>query len=88
MNERRLEKYLKALANRRRLAILGYLKRAGAENVGRIAAEMGLSLRSTSRHLLVLERANILDKTQRSREVFYGIAGALENFIREIISQL
>ena len=88
MNERRLEKYLKALANRRRLAMLGYLKRAGAANVGRVAAEMGLSIRATSRHLLVLERANILDKTQRSREVFYGISGTLEDFITEIISRL
>jgi DNA-binding transcriptional ArsR family regulator len=88
MNERTLEKYLKALANRRRLAMMAYLKRNGEANVGGIASEMGLSLRATSRHLLILERVNILYRTQRSVEVFYGIQIKLEDFIREIVARL
>jgi DNA-binding transcriptional ArsR family regulator len=88
MDERKLEKYMKALANRRRLTILGFLKREREANVSRIAFEMGLSMRATSRHLIILERASILNKTQRSKEVFYKISGASEDFIREIISRL
>ncbi len=88
MNERKLEKYLKALANRRRLAILSHLKRVSEANVGCIAREMGLSFRAASRHLLLLERVGILDKVQRSKEVFYKISRKLEDFIRVIIFQL
>ena len=88
MNERKLEKCLRALANRRRLAMLGYLKRSGEANVGRIAREIGLSFRATSRHLLMLERANILDKTQLGTKMFYKISRTTEYFIRKIISQV
>ncbi|MGB7957816.1 MAG: hypothetical protein WCF77_03170 [Minisyncoccia bacterium] len=88
MNERRLEKYLKALANRRRLAILSYLKRAPAVNVGCIAQEIGLSFRATSRHLLLLEGVGILDKTQRNKEVFYGISKKLDDFVHKILLQV
>lgn len=70
MNERKLEKYFKALANRHRFAMVGYLKKAGEVNVSRIAFEMGLFFMATSRHLLILECANILYKIQRNTEVF------------------
>ena len=88
MNERKLEKYLKALANRRRLAMLSYLKRTTAANVGCVAREMRLSFRATSRHLLILERANILDKTQRNTKIFYRISRKLEDFVRVVISRI
>ncbi|HUZ92698.1 MAG TPA: metalloregulator ArsR/SmtB family transcription factor [Candidatus Paceibacterota bacterium] len=66
-----LEKTLKALANRRRLAILKYLARVGERSVTEIAREIRLSVRSTSRHLRVLFGAGILEKDQRGLEVFY-----------------
>jgi DNA-binding transcriptional ArsR family regulator len=72
MNE--LEKILKALANRRRLAILKHLKMRQGDNVGCIAREIGLSLVSTSKHLIILARCGILEKEQRSLEVFYRLA--------------
>ena len=88
MNERRLERYLKALANRRRLAILSYLKRDPAANVGGVAHEIGLSFRATSRHLLLLERVGILDKTQRNKEVFYRVSEKLDDFVCKILLQI
>jgi DNA-binding transcriptional ArsR family regulator len=83
-----LEKIFKALANRRRLAIVFYLKRAPGANVGGIAAEIKLSLRATSRHLVQLERAGILEKEQRSKEVFYKCARSLILVIENAIAEL
>jgi len=46
------EKVLKALANRRRLAILVFLKKNREGSVSRIAGAINLSFKSTSRHLI------------------------------------
>ncbi|MBI5220938.1 MAG: helix-turn-helix transcriptional regulator [Candidatus Liptonbacteria bacterium] len=48
---RELEKCLKALANRRRLAILKYLQKKKEASVAAISEEIELSFRSTSKHL-------------------------------------
>lgn len=71
---RKLEKTLKALANRRRLAIIKYLKNNREAPVGEIAHEINLSFRSTSKHLGVLTAADILDKEQRSLQMFYCLS--------------
>ena len=65
-----LEKVLKALANRRRLAILKYLKSNKQETVGGIAGEIGLSFKATSKHLGILSSCDILEKEQKSLQVF------------------
>ncbi len=57
--ERELEKQLKALANRRRLAILKYLKSKREASVGDIAEEINLSFKSTSKHLAVRDCGKI-----------------------------
>ena len=75
-----LEKNFKALANKRRLAILKYLKTKKEASVGDIAEKINLSLKSTSRHLGVLAAADILEKEQRSLQVFYRLA-ATQKFI-------
>lgn len=69
-----LERVLKILANRRRLAILNLLRRRKETNVGDIAEAIRLSLTSTSKHLTMLERAGFVEKEQRSLNVFYRIA--------------
>ncbi|OGZ54766.1 MAG: hypothetical protein A3B25_02840 [Candidatus Ryanbacteria bacterium RIFCSPLOWO2_01_FULL_48_26] len=69
-----LEKILKAVANRRRLAILKYLKSAKEAPVGEIAVEIHLSFRATSKHLGILAAADIIEKDQRSLQVFYRVA--------------
>lgn len=65
------EKTLKALANRRRLAILKYLRDNGEAPVGEIAGFVKLSFRSTSRHLRVLSSARIVDYDKRGLMVYY-----------------
>lgn len=74
MNEVAVERQLKVLANRRRLAIIYLLRRKRGLTVQDIADTIHLSLTATSRHLNMLERAGFLEKEQRSLEVFYRIA--------------
>ena len=69
-----LERVLKALGNRRRLAVLAFLKQKREASVGSIATELKLSLKATSKHLALLAAAGILDKEQRSTNVFFWIS--------------
>jgi len=81
-----LEKTLKALANKRRLAIIKYLKDEGPASVTDIAATIKLSFRSTSRHLNVLFAADILGKEQQSLQVYYFIVSKPDPLTRYILS--
>ena len=83
-----LEKQLKAIANRRRLAILKYLKQNKEASVTEIALHIKLSFRSTSRHLAVLSAADILDRNQRSTQMFYRLSLSQESIIRHALSLL
>lgn len=88
MKEKELERILKALANRRRLAILSFLQKKKEANVGEIAETIRLSLKSTSRHLAVLSGADILDREQRSSEVFYRLSESIPSIFSSIIKSL
>ena len=72
--EAEMERQLKVLANRRRLAILSLLRKKKEASVGEIAESIRLSFTSTSKHLTMLERAGFLEKEQRSTVVFYKIS--------------
>ena len=83
-----LEKTLKALANRRRLAIVKHVKSNKEASVGEIACAIHLSFKSTSRHLSVLVNAEILDREQRSLQVFYRLASDQKSVVRYIFTIL
>ena len=83
-----MERTLKALGNQRRLAILSHLKKNKEVNVGDIASIIKLSFKSTSRHLAVLASANMLEKEQRSLEVFYRLASQQNQVAKYVISLL
>lgn len=74
MKESEMERLLKALANRRRLAILHLLRKKKEANVSDISESIRLSFTSTSKHLTLLERAGFVEREQRSLLVFYRIA--------------
>ncbi len=71
VSEKELEKVLKALANKRRVAMLRYLKRAGKASVGELADTIKLSFKATSKHLMLLASADIVEKEQVGLTVFY-----------------
>jgi DNA-binding transcriptional ArsR family regulator len=70
---REVERILKALANRRRLEILWYLKEHKEATVTAIASKIKLSFKATSKHLSVLYGADIVDRQQRSLQMFYRL---------------
>jgi len=68
------ERILKALANRRRLAIIQHLKKHREATVGDIAEIIGLSLKATSKHLGILFAADIVEREQRSLQMWYSLS--------------
>lgn len=76
---------LKALANERRLKILDYLLRVKSAAVGDISNHLNLSVRSTSGHLIILERAGLLERQQEGLYAFYSIDKDKINFIQSIL---
>ena len=83
-----LERILKALANKRRLAILSYLKKHREAAVGKIASEIKLSVKATSKHLAILHACNILENVQRSLQMFYRMATPSVPAVKYILSLL
>ena len=69
---KQLSRQLKALANERRLRILVLLADK-ARNVGGIAELLKRSFRATSRHLLVLRNAGLVESEQRGKFVVYRL---------------
>ncbi|MEK9176953.1 MAG: metalloregulator ArsR/SmtB family transcription factor [Patescibacteria group bacterium] len=88
MTEKEMEKVMKALANRRRLLILKFLKKQKESSVGDIAEEIKLSFKATSKHLSVLSNAGIVDREQRSLQMFYSLVAHIPESARRIISLL
>jgi len=78
MSERRnriidSERVLKALANRRRLAIVQFLHAKGPASVGGIAEHIRLSFAATSRHLRALAGADLVESEQVNTTVNYSL---------------
>ena len=83
-----MERLLKAVANQRRLAIIRLLKNKNELTVSEISSAIKLSFRSTSKHLAVLLAMDIVEKEQRSVEVFYRLSVAQEPVIKYLLSCL
>jgi len=81
-----LEKILKTLANKRRLAIICYLRRQKNAKVGDISKAINLSFTSTSKHLIRLFNADILEKEQKNLEMWYKLAPKQNDIVDYIIS--
>lgn len=85
---KKMEKILKALANQRRLAILKYLKENKEAPVAEIANKIKLSFKATSKHLGVLSVIDIIEKEQRSLQMFYRLSGNQGSAVKHIVSLL
>ena len=86
--DKELEKVLKALANRRRLAIVRYIRQEREASVGQVAEHMRLSFKATSKHLALLTGSGILDKEQRSVQMFFWIPRDIPELARRVLSLL
>jgi DNA-binding transcriptional ArsR family regulator len=83
-----IEKILKALANRRRLAIVRFLRKEKEATVGEIAEVIRLSFKATSKHLGVLASADIVDKEQRSLQMWYRLSPTMHTLAKYISNSL
>lgn len=64
---------LKALANKRRLEILETLEKKGPLSVGDVAEEVGVSFRTTSKHLHQLAASELVERKQHGRSALYAL---------------
>ena len=83
-----LERLLKALANKRRLALLHLMQDGGERNVADLARAIRLSYRATSQHLRILDRAGLLERKQEGLEVYYSLAKHLPPVARKVLREL
>ncbi len=87
-NVRVVEPQLKALANRRRLAILKFLESKNRASVGTIAEEIKLSFKATSAHLLILSACDLLEREQTSTTVLYSLRWPLSPLLKTVLAIL
>jgi DNA-binding transcriptional ArsR family regulator len=85
LSDKNLEKVLKALANKRRIAIVQYLRAHKDGHVGDIADSIKLSFKATSKHLAILVHADILDRAQVRSWMTYKLSHAMPDTARKII---
>ena len=83
-----MEKQYKALANRRRLIIVKYLKEHHKASVGEIAKEIKLRIKSTSKHLRILATADFVDREQQNLRVFYFLPDSKSALLKQLLSLL
>lgn len=86
MDERELEKMLKALANKRRILILKILKKRKRISMGNMAKEIKLSFRSTSKHFSILYAVDLVEKEQDGLTMYYSLSPKLHKIASTILS--
>jgi DNA-binding transcriptional ArsR family regulator len=83
-----LERQYKALANRRRLGIIKFLKTRRQASVGDIAKEIKLRIKSTSKHLRILSAVNFVESEQQSLHVFYFMPDDKPTILKQLLPLL
>lgn len=82
---RKLEKYLKAVANQRRLAILKYLKKNKEASVTELADDLAMSLKATSKHVGILSAVDIIKGSQKGPYMVYVLSKEQEPVVQSIL---
>jgi len=78
-------KVFKVLANSRRLKIMEMLLEKERLGVSTISHKLGLSFKSTSRHLCLLESGGLLEREQEGLFAFYKIKKDLKVAFRKLL---
>ncbi len=82
------EHIVKAMANRRRLAILKFLAYKKEATVDTIAKAIKLSFKATSKHLLLMRHAEILRRRQENLNMFYSLTKPMHPITHAIFNDL
>jgi len=70
---KRWTQIFKALSNINRLGIIKILSRYEKLPVSEIAAELDISLKATSKHLVILQNLDVLNRKGKDNRVYYWI---------------
>lgn len=83
--EKRWTIIFKALGNVNRIKIIRMLKSGNEMSVSEISKELGISLKSTSRHLSILQNLELLESEGKNGFVFYYFNKKIPIDIRKAI---
>lgn len=81
----RWTKIFKILANINRLKIIEFLSKRKSLSVGETAGLLHLSLKATSKHLLLLHHLDIVESVGKKGHVFYSLNPKMPKDIREAL---
>jgi DNA-binding transcriptional ArsR family regulator len=75
----------KALGNINRIKIIQMLHKGQSLNVTQISEELGISLKATSQHLIILQNLDVLEAQGKQGHVYYTLSGSLPTDIKNAI---
>jgi len=78
---KRVNKIFKSLGNERRLKILSLLLSEGPMTVSDIAEKINLSFKSTSKHIIILDRADFVSGKQSGPSRIYDIDAGVNDLL-------
>ncbi|OGZ68670.1 MAG: hypothetical protein A3D44_04120 [Candidatus Staskawiczbacteria bacterium RIFCSPHIGHO2_02_FULL_42_22] len=76
----------KALGNVNRMKIIGMLASGNQMSVSEISEKIGISLKSTSKNLIILQNLDILESEGRNNHMWYRLNKSLPKDIKRAIS--
>ena len=85
---RNLERLLKVLGSRRRLAILSALRSHGSMTVSDLAHAIDLSIFATSQHLRILKSAEIVEDSRRGFHISYRLSLVQAPIVSQVLRSL
>ncbi len=86
MKIKELERNFRLLSGRKRLEILKYLSDNKTHSVGDIASYIQLSLKSTSKHVLLLAQGDLLERKRVGFEVLYRSSEDFPAYFKPILN--
>ncbi|MEK7124156.1 MAG: winged helix-turn-helix domain-containing protein [Patescibacteria group bacterium] len=85
MNKRWVNVF-KALSNINRIKIIKTLSRGKSLSVTEMSEELGISVKSTSKHLIMLQNLDLLESNGKHAHVFYSLNKNLPPDFKKTIS--
>ncbi len=75
----------KAFSNINRIGIVKFLSQRDKSSVSEIAHHLDISLKATSKHLIILHNLDVLDSKGKDNRVFYWLNAEMPKDIKQVI---
>jgi len=85
-NIKRITQIFKIFSNINRVKIVHLLSKRKMMNVTDLAEALEISFTSTSKHLIILERFDVVSSTGKLGHVFYSLSERIPDDVREVMS--